>query len=181
MRGDLLRGDAGSGLWTLRVMGAAPTTYLYQVFGQDTYQPKPSFTLPGVLKEGLFTLRPGDDVILADSIQVSAQVLRPKASWTNFLATTPVSPELLKRVPNNPDLQASPAATKAYALLRLQDRNFDFSRETAALDLQKIEATPVKAATSQPFGHSLSAGHRRGGETACLSGENQQSPVPGSL
>lgn len=143
VRGKYLSGNAGSGVWKIHVKGNQATSYVYQVLAQDRIKTQPpKFNWGVVGQKANFELAyPGDpSPIVAASIH--ARYEAPSASFNNYLATTPITPELLARVPEEQGRDMTLAEKKHYALVHFAQKPFTGERVTTELQLGD-EALPL--------------------------------------
>jgi hypothetical protein len=152
VRGKYLAGKAGSGVWKIHVKGNQATSYVYQVYAQDRLKTQPKFDWGIVGRKARFELLyPGDpSPILAASLTGRYEV--PTASFNNYLATTPITPEMLARVPQEQGRQMALAEKKYYALVNFAKKPFLGERVTTEF---KLGDEPVPLPTGEPTGRSV--------------------------
>jgi uncharacterized protein (TIGR03382 family) len=139
VRGKFLQGDAGSGIWKLRIKGNTATSYVYQVYAQDRMKGQASIPPLRVnVPLELQVMYPGGPYSVA-AAAVTARYEAPSASFNNYLARTPVTPELMARIPKEQAQHMSVVEKKQYVLTHFLQKPFVSRPSTGEVSFGDVE------------------------------------------
>gem|GEM_PF-3356852 len=151
VRGGLLKGDAGSGVWKIHVKGVKATSYVYQIYSMDRMKSQGAFGLSHVGQLAHIDLKYADGFHGVAAASVSAAYRIPSASFNDYLAKTPVSREMMDRIPDSLSGQFTLAQKKHYALVNLAKKPFTADPITGTLRTGEWDT----AAASGPAGPAV--------------------------
>ncbi len=148
VRGKFLSGDAGAGVWRVRITGNKATTYVYQVQAMDRMKSEPTFDLAYIGHAAHLSLKylAGPHAVAGASL--IARYEKPSASFNNYLATTRVTPEMIARVPEKLAASMTLAEKKAYALAHFADKPFTARRVVEEFRVGELERSALEEAFS---------------------------------
>jgi hypothetical protein len=171
VRGKFMTGGAGTGVWKIHIKGNQATAYSYQVYAMDLMKSEATFDLAYVGRAANLNIKYLAGPYAVAGASLIARYEKPAASFNNYLARTPVTPELIARAPKHLSL----AEKKVYILAHLAERPFNAKRivetyrfgelERSALDEALVRAPdPAAPRRAQPSIRALVEGRTAWGE-----------------
>ena len=148
VRGGFLKGDAGTGVWKIHVKGNKATSYVYQIFSMDRMKSQTNFNLSHVGQLAAIELKYATPNFGVAAASVSAHYRMPSASFNNYLAKTPVSRDLMNRIPDSLSRHWTLAEKKHYALANLSQQPFKAEPITGVLRTGEWDSSATEPGTS---------------------------------
>jgi len=144
VRGKYLSGDAGVGVWRLHVKGNKATTYVYQIQAMDRMESAATFDLSHIGLAATLNVKYLGGPYAVAGASLTARYEKPSASFNNYLATTPVTPELIARVTEKVvEKRMTLAEKKAYALTHYLEKPFTGKRVVEEYRIGELQRSVV--------------------------------------
>jgi hypothetical protein len=144
VRGKYLSGDTGVGVWRIHIKGGKATTYVYQVMAMDRMKTEATFDVSSIGRAATMKIKYLGGPHAVAGASITARYEKPSASFNNYLATTPVTPDLIARVTEKiGEKNMTLAEKKAYALAHYADKPFTAKRVVEEYRIGELERSVV--------------------------------------